>query len=132
MIDYKTQNIREELFKWSSNGIDLVVDLIGAGSLEDPVALLVKGGRIVSVATLTDDGDVEASIAEAKERGVTKVLAFMNDLNFGEEIQHLIDVVSIGDLKLPPTEAYDLDDVVLAHKKLETGRVRGKLVLQVS
>ncbi|AZV78696.1 NADP-dependent oxidoreductase [Parasedimentitalea marina] len=131
LIDYKTQNIRDELIKWSSNGIDLIVDVISADSLEDPVGLLRKGGKLVSVATLTDDGDVETSIAEAKERGVTKVLAFMNDLNFGEEIQQLIDIVKVGNLKLPPTEAYDLDNVVQAHEKLETGRVRGKLVLRV-
>ncbi|WP_136659138.1 NADP-dependent oxidoreductase [Nitratireductor sp. XY-223] len=131
-IDYKTQNISDEIAKWAPNGVDLIVDAISAGSLTDPVALLKQGGKLVSIATLTDDGDIEASIAEAKERGAAKILAYVDDSRFGEELQKLVDIVDAGGMRLPPTEPFELNDVARAHEKLEGGHVRGKLVLRVS
>ncbi|KZK95097.1 Zinc-type alcohol dehydrogenase-like protein [Pseudovibrio sp. Ad46] len=131
-IDYKTQSISDEISKWAPNGLNLIVDTISADSLADPVALLKRGGRLVNIATLTDDGDVEAQIAEAKERGVEKILAFVDDSSFGAEIREIVNLVEAGELSLPNTEFFELNDVVRAHEKLETGHVKGKLALWVS
>lgn len=132
LIDYKTQNISDEIVKWAPEGVDLIVDAISADSLTDPIALLRQGGKLVSIATLTDDSDIEASIAEAKERGAAKILAYVDDSNFGKEMKKIIDIVDAGGMKLPPTESFELEDVARAHEKLEGGHVRGKLVLRVS
>ena len=132
LIDYKTQNIASELAKWAPQGVDLIIDAISAGSLSDPVGLLMPGGKLVNIATLTEDGDIEADMANAERRGCKKILAFLTDESLGEDMQNLIKLVGNGQLKLPPIESFELDDVAQAHKKLETGHVRGKLVLRVA
>ncbi|WDD99815.1 NADP-dependent oxidoreductase [Thalassomonas actiniarum] len=131
LIDYKTQDIAHELRRWAPQGVDLLLDAISAGSLEDPFALLKPGGKLVSIATLTDDGDVEADMARAQQRGVSKILAFVSDANLGKEMAQLLELVSTGKMTVPATEVFPLDKVVQAHQKLETGHVRGKLLLRL-
>lgn len=132
LIDYKNQNIADELANWAPQGVDLIIDGISAGSLADPISLLIPGGKLVNIATLTDDGDIEADIADAESRGRTKILAFMSDASLGEDMQKMIKLVEEGQLKFPAIESFALDDVIQAHNKLETGHVRGKLVLHVA
>jgi len=131
LIDYKTQNIGDEIRKWAPEGIDLIIDAISAGSLADPIDLLKQGGRLVSIATLTDDGDVEASIAEAELKGCKKIYALVSDSQFGKELQKIVELINAGEIEIPPIESFEFDDVAQAHKKLEGGHVRGKLVLNV-
>jgi NADPH2:quinone reductase len=45
------------------------------------------------------------------------------------EITNLIDA---GLVRVPPIEMLPLEDAALAHQMIETGHVRGKLVLKVA
>jgi NADPH2:quinone reductase len=132
LIDYKNQNIADELANWAPQGVDLIIDGISAGSLADPISLLRLGGKLVNIATLTDDGNIEADIADAESRGRTKILAFMSDNSLGEDMKKMIKLAESGQLKFPAIDTFALEDVVQAHHKLETGHVRGKLVLRVA
>ncbi len=132
LIDYKTQNISEEIVKWAPQGTDLIIDAIGPASLPDSLDLLKQGGRLISIATLTVDGEIEADIAEAEERGFKKIYAMLDDTELGNTLQKIIALVSTGKMKLPPVENFELDDVIQAHKKLESGHVRGKLALRIA
>ena len=132
LIDYKNQNIADELANWAPEGVDLIIDGISGGSLSDPINLLIPRGKLVCIATLTDDGDIEASIIDAESRGRRKILAFLTDLKLGEEMQKMLTLAETGQLVFPTIESFDINEVTLAHKKLETGHVRGKLVLRVA
>ncbi|WP_281555859.1 NADP-dependent oxidoreductase [Thalassomonas sp. RHCl1] len=131
LIDYKTQDIAYELSRWAPQGVDLILDAVSAGSLEDPFLLLKPGGKLVSIATLTDDGDVEADMARAQQHGVSKILAFVSDANLGKEMAQLLELVDTGKITTPTAEVFPLDKVAQAHQKLETGHVRGKLLLRL-
>ena len=132
VIDYKTQNINEELASWAPEGVDMVLDAVGCGSLEDAFSLLKPGGKLVSIATLVGDGDIEADMAEAVERGVTKVYAIMSDFDAGRELAQIAELVEAGSVSMPPIECFELDNISAAHRKVQSGRVRGKLVLRVA
>jgi len=132
LIDYKNQDINEAVKRWAPQGLDLILDTVSAGSLKDPFALLKPGGKLVSIATLTHDGDVQADIAEAQARGVNKILAFVDDSRMGEELGQLLELMAAGKLKPPATQVFELEQVKQAHQKLETGHVRGKLLLRLS
>lgn len=132
LIDYKNQNIAEEITKWAPQGVDLIIDGISAESLGDAIELLIPGGKLICIATLTDDGDIEASITDAQERGRTKILAFLTDIMLGEEMQQMIELAEGGQLIFPAIESFDLEEAAQAHRKLETGHVRGKLVLRIA
>lgn len=132
VIDYTTQDIGEHLAKWAPEGVDLVLDAVGCGSLADPFALLKPGGKLVSIATLVGDGDIEADMAEAAKRGFSKVFAIMNDVDCGKDLEKIAELVTTGSITMPPIECIELEDISAAHRKVQGGHVRGKLVLRVA
>ena len=132
VIDYKTQDIGEELAKWAPEGVDMVLDAVGCGSLCDPFAMLRPGGKLVSIATLVGDGDIEADMAEAEKRGVSKIFAIMNDADSGKELAKIAQLITTGSVTMPPIECFELEDISAAHRKVQGGHVRGKLVLRVA
>ena len=131
-INYKTQNIHTEIDKWAPQGVDLIIDAISAGSLGDVFALLKPGGKLVSITTLNADGDVQRDIAEAEKRGVTKIYASINDEQIGKDLETIVKLMASGKVVSPPVESFELDKVTQAHKKIEDGHVRGKLVLSIA
>ena len=86
-IDYTRQNIKHALSEWAPEGVDLIIDTVSAGSLKAPFELLKSGGKLVSIATITDDGDVEAKLKQAKELHVEFILAIVSDANMGNELK---------------------------------------------
>lgn len=131
-IDYKTQDIRAEIEKWAPQGLDLIVDAIGAGSLGDAFTLLRPGGKLVSIATLNVDGDVQRDIAEAERRGVVKIYASISDEQMGEDLKSIVALMTSSELVSPPIKSFPFDQIVEAHQEIERGHVRGKLVLDIA
>lgn len=131
-IDYTAQNIAEEIAQWAPDGVDIILDAVGCGSLADPFALLKPGGKLVSIATLVGDGDIAADTAEAKQRGVEKIFAIMNDVGCSVDLGKIAGLIATGTVSMPPIECFELADIAAAHNKIESGRVRGKLVLRVA
>lgn len=131
-IDYKTQDIRDEIFKWAPQGLDLIVDAVSGGSLGDAFALLRPGGKLISIATLDVDGDVQRDTAEARKRGVVKIFALLNDEHMGEDLKAIVALMASSDLVSPPIKSFQFDQIVEAHEEIEGGHVRGKLVLNIA
>ena len=131
-IDYKTHNIADEIAKWAPEGVDIILDAVGCGSLADPFSLLKPGGKLVSIATLVGDGDIEADMAEASKHGVSKIFVIMTDVDCSKDLSKIAELVASGDITMPPIEPFELSDISAAHRKVESGRVRGKLVLRVA
>ena len=94
--------------------------------------MLRPGGRLVNILTAAADGDIEHDTREAEQRGFRKIV-FIIDLERAQdsmrEIAHLIDR---GLVHVPPIEVLPLEDAARAHQMIETGHVRGKLVLKVA
>ena len=132
VINYRDESIADALHSAHPDGVDVLLDAVGASSLAAPLDLLKPGGTLVSVPTLIDDGDVEGAIAAAQDAGKRKVFAFMNDRDVRDELAHIANLIVTGKLRAPQIEHFTLDDVAAAHRKLQTGHVRGKLVLAIS
>lgn len=132
LIDYKTQDITERLNTFAPEGVDIILDAVSAGSLNNPLDMLKPGGTLISIATITDDGDIEASMALAQEKGVQHVYAIVSDEGMKEQLSKIVAMADAGELQLPPTESFLMNDIAVAHKRMETGHAQGKLVLKVS
>lgn len=132
LIDYQTQEIAQELKTFAPDGVDFILDAVSAGSLSAPFDMLKLGGALISIATITDDGDVEASMAQAKENGVQHIYAMVSDEGMKEQLSKLVAMADSGEIIFPPTESYAMKDIAKAHKHMETGHVQGKLVLEIS
>jgi NADPH:quinone reductase len=132
VIDYKREDVCQAVRDWSAEGVDVVLDAVGPATLPQALDMLRPDGRLINMLTLTADGDIERDRKEAERRGFRKILT---NINFERarasmrEITHLIDG---GLVRVPAIEVLPLEGAARAHRMIETGHVRGKLVLKVA
>ncbi len=116
-VDYTRQPF-EEVVK----DVDVVFDTVGGDTLERAFQTLKKGGFLVTSAGTPSE-------EKARELGVEAAFVFCKP-NAGQlaEINQLIEK---GKLKVHIETVLPLSEVKKAHQLSESGRTRGKIVLQV-
>lgn len=132
VIDYRRGNIGEAIRAWAPDGVDLLVDAVGASTLPDGLGMVRSGGTYVSIPTLVDDGDIDSSLSAAAERRVRRVFSTMSDIGCGDQLTRIAGLIADGHVVLPPTQALPLEQAAQAHVLIQTGHVRGKIVLNVA
>ena len=117
-IDYTAQKFEEAV-----TGVDVVFDTVGGDTLERAFQTLKKGGFLVS-------SGATPSEEKAAEFGIKAAFVFCKP-NAGQlaEINRLIEA---GKLKIHIETVLPLAEVKKAHELSQTGRTRGKIVLQVA
>ncbi|MES2455479.1 MAG: NADP-dependent oxidoreductase [Bacteroidota bacterium] len=119
-IDYKSVRFEEV-----AKDIDLVFDTIGGDNITRSIGVLKKGGTIISIPS----GVSETQIEEAKSAGINAFF-FLVQSN-GKDMEVLAEFLQQGIIK-PYVTVYDFSQIAEAHEEQETGKTKGKLVLQVS
>jgi len=132
VIDYRREDIAKALTDWAPEGLDYLMDTVGASTLPGALALVRSGGTFVSIPTLVDDGDMAAAAAAAEARDIRRIFSTMTDVGCAETLQKIVDLVADGTLTLPPLQEYPLREVAEAHRLIQEGRHRGKIVLKVA
>jgi len=130
-LDYAADDIPAAMAAWCPRGVDVVIDAVGGDTLPCRLDILRAGGRLVSIATLVADGDIAAETEAAQARGLQKIFAIMDSSRAGEELEEIGALVAQGAVRVPPVEVFDMGEVAAAHEKVQTGHVRGKLVLRI-
>jgi NADPH:quinone reductase-like Zn-dependent oxidoreductase len=97
--------------------VDVVIDNVGGLAFDQSLQLVRDRARMTSIV----DGP------RALEHGVINTWARPN----AEQTQWLVDLVAAGKLRVEVQQTFPLADAVKAHKLLEGGHVRGKVVLTV-
>jgi NADPH2:quinone reductase len=132
VIDYRTEDVCRAVRDWSAEGVDVVLDAVGPATLPQGLDMLRPGGRLVNILTVTADGDIERDRKEAERRGfrkITTIIDFERARDSMREITHLIDG---GLVHVPAIDVLPLEEAARAHQLIDTGHVRGKLVLKVA
>ena len=132
VIDYKTENVMTAVAEWAPEGLDYLMDAVGVSSLPDGLDLVRRGGTFVSIPTLVDDGDIPAAAEAGAAKGVNRVFSTMSDINSADTLEKIAQLLVSGDIQLPPIRQYPLTAAADAHRELESGHNRGKLVLKVA
>ncbi|MBS3803844.1 MAG: NADP-dependent oxidoreductase [Oleiphilaceae bacterium] len=118
VIDYHTTDFVEECY-----GLDAVIDLIGGETGRRSLHTLAQHGVLVTVPSVTADDVITAAEALGlRAHGLT----VRPDVFHLEEIAELIED---GDVRLHVEKTFPLDKAADAHRLLEQGHVRGKLIL---
>lgn len=120
VIDYTREDFREALRRLSPEGVDAVLDAVGADTLSRSFDVLKPGGRLVSIVEQPD-------ASEARQRGV-RVESLFVEPN-GEQLAMLAGLVGRGKLRTHVSRIYPLARAADAQRESQTGHVRGKLVL---
>jgi NADPH:quinone reductase-like Zn-dependent oxidoreductase len=114
--DGLAQRVRE----LAPDGVDAALDAAGAGALPALVELAGGPERVVTV----------ADYQGAQETGAT----FSGGMGTGRAVHALAEIgelIESGRFSLPVAQTFSLDQIAEAHRRSETGHVRGKLVLLV-
>jgi NADPH:quinone reductase-like Zn-dependent oxidoreductase len=114
-------DVVEQVRTLAPEGVDVMVDLAGPQAVEATVELVKDGGEVVSILVpppLTD---------EAKQRGVTGSYVFVR--TYGDQLAELVRLVDDGKLQINLHRTFRLEEASEAHRTLEAGGLRGKIVL---
>jgi NADPH:quinone reductase-like Zn-dependent oxidoreductase len=122
VIDYHSAEVAE-----ATGDIDVVVDLIGSETtLAQSVAVTRPGGLVVAVPS----GTSPELLARAAEAGV-RVASYLVEPD-GHALAEIAALFESGAVRIEVEEAFALADAAAAHRRLEDGRTRGKLVLELT
>jgi NADPH:quinone reductase-like Zn-dependent oxidoreductase len=124
VIDYTATRF-EDVVK----DVDVVIDLIGNVHDETgtrSLAVLRPGGLLVNAPSGSWDTVIEDAAAAGKRASRYKVSAD------GSTLAVISRLLSSGDVRVFVDQVFPLEDAAEAHRALETGHTRGKIVLAVS
>lgn len=99
-------------------GVDAVLDAIGGEALPASIELAKRRERIVTIAAPVDGPKV----------GVR----FIQSQRSQEQLQELINLYLSGRLRISIWKSFPLTQAAQAHREVETGHVRGKVVLTLA
>lgn len=118
VIDYKATP-----FEKAVQGVDAVLDSLGRDVQERSYAVLRPGGRLITIV-----GALPVPQA-AEERGITgrRIVVYPSALQL-REIAGLFDA---GKLRVEVSRTYSLSEAPAAHRQLESGHTRGKIVFDL-
>jgi NADPH:quinone reductase-like Zn-dependent oxidoreductase len=123
-IDYSQHDYASLIRQREPEGLDVVFELLtGDTVVRNAITLVKPGGTVVYMNNEPPD---MPEIAARKIR--TKFLHHRPD---GQSLERLMQLYAAGKLELPPIEVLPLAAAADAHRKSESGRTRGKVVLQV-
>ncbi|MCB1703318.1 MAG: NADP-dependent oxidoreductase [Halioglobus sp.] len=131
-IDYQREDIASTLRAWAPDGVDLLVNAVGVSSLPGELDLIRRGGTLVSIPTLVDDGDMAAATAAAQAVQVKHLYSMMDDSQCAATLSRIAALVAQGDITLPPIREFPLTAAAEAHRVIQSGHNRGKLILKVA
>lgn len=130
-IDYRQGRVIEAVREWAPEGVDLVVDTVGQGSLLDAIEIVKRGGLVTPITTLIAE-EAMPDAARAEELGVTLKVTSSGFPNQPRQLQGLVDALSTGRIRAPDTMILSLDQAAEAQTRVAAGHVRGKIVLSVN
>lgn len=120
-IDYTTED-----FTTAVTDVDVVLDPIGGDTTEKSIRVLKQGGTLVSIV----GGAKEPVQQLAAQKGVTAKNYLVQ--SSGEDMQQLATLLVEAHFKPIISQTFSFYQVADAHKQIETGRTRGKIVLKVN
>ena len=139
-IDYKSQNFKDEVLKFTTNyGADVIIDFIGGPYFKHNIESLTRDGRLIQLATLgggkVEDFDMrQILVKRLKIIGSTlrsRSLDYQTRLT-KEFKDFTYEKIRKGIIKPVIDKVFRWQDVAVAHKRMEENKNIGKIILKVS
>jgi NADPH2:quinone reductase len=130
-IDYRSQNVLDAVLAWAPDGVDVIMDTVGQGTLPDGIAMTKPGGVIAPIGTLIPNEPQFDPVA-AEKRNVRIVPTMSNRTKAGDYLRHIVDLFGKGVFRSPELTVMPLEQAGEAHRMVKDGHVRGKIILHVA
>jgi NADPH:quinone reductase-like Zn-dependent oxidoreductase len=118
VVDYTSTPVEQVV-----HDVDLVLDTVGAHTLESSVQAVKRGGTLVTIAGQPPEEKV-------KERGVH--VALFSSRVSSKLLQTFAQLIDEGQVKVPIGRVFPLRDARQAHELSESGHGRGRIVLHIA
>ena len=124
MIDYSKTDYEAALRALEPDGVDVVLEsLLGNGTAEAAIRLAKSGGCVAYMNNEPPD------IPDINERDIKA--EFIHHRPDGVMLKALVDLFAVSKLTIPHIKKMPLHLAAEAHRLSETGRTRGKIVLEI-
>ena len=119
-IDYTQENFEEKVQE-----VDVVFDPIGGNTTEKSLEVMKPGGVLISIV-----GGVKDSLTS---RIAEKQIMAKNYLvhSSGSDMKQLSDLLHKGIINAHISHIYSFEQIAEAHQQIETGKTRGKVIVNV-
>ena len=117
-VDYTKEKF-EEIVK----DADVVLDAAGGDYPLRSLNVLKEGGRLVAIAGGITDEVIQ--VAETKKIKAWRHLVHSN----GDDMEQIAELMEAGTIKAYIFKEYAFEEIVEAHRQIETGKTRGKIVV---
>jgi NADPH:quinone reductase-like Zn-dependent oxidoreductase len=119
-VDY-TQGPFEEMIQ----DVDVVFDTVGGPNPLRSLDVLKEGGRLVAIA-----GGITDELKQKAEKKNIKATAYLVHSN-GDDMEQIAELLEAGTLKSHVSKEFAFEQIAEAHKQIETGKTRGKIVVML-
>ncbi|MXO74331.1 zinc-binding dehydrogenase [Altererythrobacter aerius] len=130
-IDYRSGDVAWAVRAWAGDDLALVVDTVGQGTLLDAVDWVRPGGTVAPIGTLIA-GEPAHDARRAAARGVRVVPTIASFERQGRQLRALVERLADGAFDTIALTRMTLGQAAEAHRLVEEGHVRGKIVMEVS
>lgn len=131
-IDYREGDVADAVRTWAPGGVDLVLDAVGLDTLLPRATdIVAPGGRYVEIETLMSRAS-EEQVSAAAAAGIQVLSNMVAIARIAEHLRGLTALCDNGGVEPVPTRLMALGDAAEAHRAIESGHVRGKIILEVA
>jgi NADPH:quinone reductase len=123
-LDRHASQVAERARRAIGQELDMVADLVGYGALASSLPVVREGGRAGSIVELA--GDLEPAV----DRNITLHGVLVRPSR--QVLEVLAAAVAGGSLRPVVDQVLDLADAAVAHRRVESRRGQGKVVLRVA
>ena len=131
VVDYRDPDTTEQLRRLAPGGVDVHLDTSGRPDLDAALALVGHGARIVLMSGLT--ARPVLAVGAVYPRDITLVGFAISNAGVDDLAATAIAInhgLAAGTLALPITAELPLSRTAQAHRRLEAGGVRGRIILR--
>ena len=123
--------LKEKVHEIFPGGIDKALELVGTSTLKDSLECLRPGGTGCMTGMLSESWSIH-DFAPMEFIPATVRLTIYDSgqiISPARDFQEFIDSVAAGEIKLPVSKAFYLEQIVEAHEFMESNQAAGKIVV---
>lgn len=131
VLNYKTQNIANQVMMLTGDGVDHIVEVDFGGNLETNVSILKINGSISTYASMGNTTPI-LPFYPLMQKSINIRLIFVYDLPKVARLSAVKDITQMlkdNSLNAKISHRFKLDDIVEAHKIIESGKTNGNVII---
>jgi NADPH:quinone reductase len=135
-INYRDEDLVQAVMDWTSGrGVDVGFDTVGPEVFRRSIPAMAHYGSLITILDPGSDQDFKEARNRNLRIGFELMLTpMLRDLpearaHQGEILDRCTDYIDRGDLRVEVSETFPLEQAADAHRRIEEGHTRGKLVL---